>query len=312
MTIQEHTRRRLGLVSTFAAVLLLAAVAASAAATARSASTHPFAGIRIVSRTTSRQSRTSTYDWPLKPFDRQHPVRGNLDDPRIAPKSAAFHFGIDIAAPDGTPVYAVEAGTVYFNSPVAIAVVVPDRSRAFGYWHIVPAVKSHQFVHRHELLGYIGKGWEHLHFAESTHGSYLNPLRDGGIGPYRDSTVPSIDWIGVQHGNLVTVAHDSQSIPVPGAWRAEPVTPALLRWRVAGGVWHVAVDFRSTMLPASRFASVYTSATRQNHKGIAGRFSFYLVRGAEAQRLLTGGAPIEVEATDIAGNRVVELFSTGV
>src|SRR5580765_2425787 len=49
------------------------------------------------------------YNWPVKPFGRQHPVRGFLNDPRIGGHgSRAFHFGIDVAAADGTPVYAVE------------------------------------------------------------------------------------------------------------------------------------------------------------------------------------------------------------
>ena len=44
------------------------------------------------------------YGWPLEPFGRQHPVRAFLDDPRIGHEGGrAFHFGIDIAAPDGTP-----------------------------------------------------------------------------------------------------------------------------------------------------------------------------------------------------------------
>jgi hypothetical protein len=45
----------------------------------------------------------------LEPFDRAHPVRGYFNDPRISGKSRAFHFGIDIAAANGTPVYAVRA-----------------------------------------------------------------------------------------------------------------------------------------------------------------------------------------------------------
>src|SRR5688572_15595570 len=49
-----------------------------------------------------------TYRWPVKPFDRQHPVRGFFGDPRIANHghSKQFHFGVDISAPNGTPVFA--------------------------------------------------------------------------------------------------------------------------------------------------------------------------------------------------------------
>src|SRR4051794_33863412 len=58
----------------------------------------------------------AAYGWPLKPFDRQHPVRAFLNDPRIGRHgSQAFHFGIDISAIDGTPVYAVSGGILRLN-----------------------------------------------------------------------------------------------------------------------------------------------------------------------------------------------------
>ena len=50
--------------------------------------------------------RLQPYCWPVKPFHRPHPVRAYLNDPRISGSSRAFHFGIDVSAPDGTAVYA--------------------------------------------------------------------------------------------------------------------------------------------------------------------------------------------------------------
>jgi len=283
-----------------AAIVALATVACSAAAPAKA---HVSIGrLEVVSTTISTQKRAWSYDWPLKPFDRQHPVRAFLDDPRIGKNGVkAFHFGIDISAPDGTPVYSVEAGTVYFDNPNAIAVVSFDRSHSFGYWHIVPVVKSHQTVRRHQLLGYIGKGWEHVHFAEQRGGVYLNPLRDGGLGPYVDRTAPTVDSIAITGSALVAVAHDTPQPRVPGDWADEPVTPALLRWRIGSGRWHIAVDFREKMLPQSEFGRIYTPATLQNHKGEPGCFSFYLARNWHA----TGTYTVYVEASDMSGNRTV-------
>src|SRR6476659_5780038 len=53
-----------------------------------------------------------TYARPIKPFRQQHPVRGFFGDPRIANdgESRQLHFGIDISAPNGTPVYATLSG----------------------------------------------------------------------------------------------------------------------------------------------------------------------------------------------------------
>jgi murein DD-endopeptidase MepM/ murein hydrolase activator NlpD len=303
MTTKELTRRTVALLLT---VLVAGAVAAAATASSRTPKSFP---LHIVSTFNSTRARTWTYDWPLKPFDRQHPVRGFLDDPRIGDHgSEAFHFGIDIAAPDGTAVYAVEAGTVYFDSPMAIAVVSPDRSHAFGYWHVVPVVRSHQFVHRHQLLGHIGKSWGHVHFAEHRNGEYLNPLRPGGIGPYTDATVPTVHNVWAEHGALIADVSDTQSPRVHGAWADEPLSPALLRWRVGDGAWHVALDFRTAMLPASRFSSVYAPETRQNHKGLPGRLCYYLTRTLPA----SAGRVVEVEASDTAGNRVVVSVAVGV
>src|SRR5206468_11713347 len=90
---------------------------------------------------------SAPYPWPLKPFDHQHPIRGFLCDPRIAAGGRTFHFGIDITAAAGTPVYAVAAGKVSYGSPAEVAqnggiVVVEAAGRNFGYWHVAPAVQA--------------------------------------------------------------------------------------------------------------------------------------------------------------------------
>ena len=259
--------------------------------------------LALVRTTISTGHRTWSYGWPVKPFDRQHPVRSFLNDPRIgANGGASFHFGVDIAVPDGTPVYAVEAGTIWFDNPQAIAVVALDRSHSFGYWHVTPVVKSHQRVACHQLIAYVARGWGHVHFAERRGGAYVNPLRNGGLGPYADHTAPTVDEVHVYGSSLAAVAHDTPDPRVPGEWADEPVTPALLRWRIvrsgAAQAWKTAVDFRSEMLDSAGFTKVYTPETRQNHKGEAGMFSFYLARTWRPN----APATVQVEVSDTAGN----------
>jgi hypothetical protein len=272
----------------------------------------PLSQIQTLSAGRTRTRSTFSYSWPIKPFDRQHPVRGFFDDPRGGEGNMwSFHFGIDIAAPDGTPVYAVEAGKVFFDFPHALAVVAPD-GRTFGYWHIIPQVRSHQFVRRHQRLGYIADGWGHVHFAEHRNGQYVNPLRPGALSPYADHTAPTISEIGlaqsVRGSSLVASAYDTTAPRVPGPWANEPVTPALLRWRLMIGHqtvirWRTAADFRSAMLPASRFASVYAPGTRQNHQGKPGLYCFSLASNLKPSTLRPGSYRVEVVATDTRGNR---------
>ena len=268
---------------------------------------------RTVSAPSARLDAGS-YGWPLKPFNRQHPVRAFFNDPRVGDGgSHAFHFGIDISAPDGTPVYAVEAGTVFREGGRAVAVLAPD-GHTMGYWHVVPVVKNRQAVHLHQLLGRIEKGWEHVHLAERSRGLYVNPLRPGGLGPYADRmppTVAGIDFAASPRGfDLVAEAYDMPQPRVPGAWADEPVTPALVSWRIVGVTrWRNAVDFRSTLLDAKRFGGVYAPATRQNHKGEAGLYCFYLTRAWRPAALRDGSYRVQVAATDTRGNRAVATTS---
>ena len=62
----------------------------------------------------------------------QHPVRGFFGDPRIANhgESRQFHFGIDISAPNGTPVYATLTGTAYIHPLHATTIVIVGTRRS--------------------------------------------------------------------------------------------------------------------------------------------------------------------------------------
>jgi hypothetical protein len=255
-----------------------------------------------------------TYDWPVEPFDRQHPIRGFFCDPRIGDKGGkSFHFGVDVSVPDGTPVYAIEPGQVHMEGAQNVGVV--GTGRTLGYWHLVPAVKHLQHVDRHTLLGHVAEGWAHVHLAERSGGEYRNPLRPGALAPFRDFGPPSVDRIVTSvdrrrlHGavDIVAEAHDVPPISAPPPWRALPLTPALVRWRLVGHAhevvpWRVVADFRSTLLPPERFDSVYAPGTRQNHPNAPGLYRFWLARGFDTTRHPDGQYRVDVEAADVRGN----------
>jgi hypothetical protein len=70
------------------------------------------------------------YAWPLKPFHAQHPVRGFFGDPRISnhQRTKQFHFGVDISAPNDTPVYATLTGriSIHPRHPHTVGIVGRD------------------------------------------------------------------------------------------------------------------------------------------------------------------------------------------
>jgi hypothetical protein len=259
-----------------------------------------------------------SYGWPVKPFDEQHAVRGFFCDPRIGNRGEkSFHFGVDVSTPDGTPVYAVEAGTVHVSGEQSIAVL---GAHEHAYWHIVPAVRAGNAVAKHALLGRIARGWGHVHLAEREDGRYWNPLRAGALTPFEDYGAPVVDRIVAERSggrldprglvgavDLIAEAHDNPPISAPPPWRGLPVTPALLRWRLVRRAvevvpWRVVADFRSTLIPKSRFSAVYAPGTRQNHANAPGLYRFWLARRFDTRLYADGSYRLDVEASDIRGN----------
>jgi murein DD-endopeptidase MepM/ murein hydrolase activator NlpD len=264
-----------------------------------------------------------SYPWPLKPFDRPHPIRGNFNDPRVEfvgeDLSSNFHFGVDISAPDLAPVYAVAPGIASRHADYVD--VLSGGGRDFGYWHVTPAVENGQAVAQGDLLGHVQRGWGHVHFAENVNGVYVNPLRRGALTPYYDPTSPTVAAVRIMRGgkpvlptsvsgvvDLVCDAYDLPAMALPSPWQGTRVTPALIRWRIlrASGRpatrWKKAVDFRFALLPNAAFNLVYAPGTKQNRAGRPGRYVFYLKAGWSSAKLPNGSYKLLVGAWDTRGN----------
>lgn len=103
-------------------------------------------------------------------------LRDTFDDRRAAVRK---HEAIDIVAPHGTPVVAVENGRIakLFTSVAGgLTVYVFDESEMFSYYYAhlqryAPGLREGQTVRRGELIGYVGSTGNasddapHLHFA---------------------------------------------------------------------------------------------------------------------------------------------------
>jgi hypothetical protein len=292
---------------------------------------------RLASRSAeslSAAERRTGYGWPVRPFDVQHPIRGSFGDPRIGMtpngRRHSFHFGVDVSAPNGTPVYATMDGVAvrWAHRPETVGVRGSDGRTEFQYWHIAPAVAAGTHVRAYRtVLGRIEAPWAHVHFAELRDGVYLNPLRSGALRPYGDDGVPTIKSLcTVRDGSvvrgtrvagvldLVAEAVDETPIAVPAPWTGKPVTPALLRWRLVSprrrlaGPWRTAADFRVRIPDDSQFFAVYAPWTRQNLASRNGRYRFYLARGWDSRLVPDGEYLVVVSATDSRGNSSTRRF----
>lgn len=265
------------------------------------------------------------YGWPLKPFERQHPVRGYFNDPRLAGTadgiSESFHFGIDISAPDYTWVYAVARGrAIVRGNTVRVRSVVRGVRHEYDYWHLWPSVDTGDRIRLHQRLGQIAPGYLHVHFAEVLAGRFVNPLRLGALAPYEDTTRPVVagvtfSSVGVPESpqavsgvvDILADAYDVPPLPPPPPWNDVRLSPATITWRIVQGTTEMmplvmAVDFRETLLPRSLFPYVYGPGTKQNKKKRPGNYVYYLQHEFDTTALPNGAYALEVSAADVRGN----------
>lgn len=321
-------------------LLLVSAISAIAGAILMSGTNTLSAG---AASTISRSSVPYSYRWPAKPFDRPHPIRGSFGDPRTSfdgqptqrglftsHGTFAFHFGVDIAVPDGTPVYPVRSGVASLRSRETVTVASGDGTR-FEYWHIVPTVEDGDRVEAYvTVLGHVRKGYEHVHLSEFVDGRPVNPVAPGHMGPYDDETRPRVHSISFRRAgrtaevlpefvsgrvDVVAATYDMPALEVPGRWNGLPVAPALVTWKVVDVqrnrivvAEQVGFDVRKT-LPRTAFWKTYARGTRQNMANFGGHKYWrqpgvYLLRvGAiDTRRLREGIYAVIVTASDLHGN----------
>lgn len=285
------------------------------------------------------------YPWPVKPFDRQHPIRGFFGDPRTVyqngilaepfngPGFQGFHQGVDIAAPNGTPVYAVANGVVHYLGAETVNLVT-GHNVTFQYFHLTPVAGEGQQVRaRVTILGYVRPPYNHVHLTEIDGIRAVNPLQKGHLTPYRDGTKPVVRDVLVrdQAGDVQTPiglcgrveldvdAFDRQPMAVPGTYKGLPVAPAFVQWsmaRVGGKVvvpWRTAADFRTTLPPNAQFLGTYAKGTYENsprfgraqYAGMPGRYVFLLAGNFDTTSVANGNYTVSVRAADVRGNSTV-------
>ena len=294
------------------------------------------------SRCNASSNGPLSYNYPVKPFARQHPIRGYYGDPRTPTgKHAAFapgargpfnfHNGVDIIAAAQTPVYPVVSGVVT-RVEADNVIVNTSGGRWFQYYHITPAVQSGQYVTAYKtILGRVFASHLHVHLTEAVGSNAINPLAPGHLGPYRDKTAPVVDGVRFTDSRgqtasplglkgivrVTTTAHDIPALPVEGDWPGLGVTPATIAWGLRTAAGRVVIprgtitDFRRTEPRNESFWKTYAAGTRQNKYGervlrkvrLVGLFSFNLTpSGLDTSTLPNGAYKLTVRAADTCGN----------
>ena len=108
---------------------------------------------------------------------------------RVHPISGVYkmHEGVDLSAPQGTPIYAAKSGkvtTTSFQAGGAGYYVSINHGDGFSsvYMHMTHyIVKPGNYVNAGQVIGYVGSTGgstgPHLHFGISYNGKYVNPLK---------------------------------------------------------------------------------------------------------------------------------------
>lgn len=265
----------------------------------------------------------AAYSWPVKPFHKQHPIRGTFGDPRYhldaEGQLSAFHFGVDIVARDGTPVYAVEPGVVVRRHATSVTIGRPS-GRRFGYWHVRPVVGSGTHVRLHQLVGHVLPGWGHVHFAESIRGAYRNPLRRGALAPFNDHTVPIVASVQIltADGSVADDGHIAGAIDItadvydtpplvpPPPWNVARVAPAAIGWdlidsggRIVETSIPVSLDFALPFVP---YGWIYAPGSYENKPHRPGHYVYRLAHGFDTAGFADGTYSFEVFASDTRNN----------
>jgi murein DD-endopeptidase MepM/ murein hydrolase activator NlpD len=98
--------------------------------------------------------------------------------------ASTYHQGVDLAGPEGTPIYATRAGrvtTATYSSSAGYYVTINHLDGYSSiYMHMTNyVVSSGQTVSAGQLIGYMGNTGvstgSHLHFGISYNGAYVNP-----------------------------------------------------------------------------------------------------------------------------------------
>lgn len=125
----------------------------------------------------------SNFIWPLPNYSYISSYFGYRDSPTVG--ASSYHSGIDIPAPEGTPILAVCSGKVSFASWGAgggYTIVVENNNIKVSYCHVSPTfiVSRYDFVNAGDVISTVG--------PKNVYGIENNPYKDSFGNPTNGAT----------------------------------------------------------------------------------------------------------------------------
>ncbi len=136
------------------------------------------------------------------------------------------HYGVDLAAPAGAPVYAAADGIVrrksYSDAAGYFVVLAHGKDYATSYLHLQKLdsrLKKGALVKRGQIIGRVGMSGlatgPHLHFSLYDGKRYLNPLQDvvrlaRTVAP-KAAIVPHLDRLRAEHQQVVALRQATET-----------------------------------------------------------------------------------------------------
>ncbi len=290
--------------------------------------------------------------WPVKPFDGPHQVRGVFGEVRglsgvvgtagltgarlgtflagLNPVLVAgrrnIHHGIDIVAPDLTPVYALTDGIAAWGGT--------DKNRTrfvrvgdFDYVHLADPIPEGRRVKAFQtVIGKVHPGSAHVHLSRYVGGRAVNPLRFGGMLGYTDTAPPEVRQLIAYRNDGRTV--DLQKIRGAVALFVDAVdiqsnggnNTGLYRlgYRIRNGAGKVVVGpyqclQMDEVVPEPIGNILYTTVSTRNRFQTSWLYRLTVKSPSADGALHTGHLPpgpyaVEVTAADVMGNSTTEVF----
>ncbi len=125
------------------------------------------------------------FEWPIPGYVNISSYFGRRNSPTAG--ASSYHSGIDISAPEGTPVIAIGDGIVYFagwgaGGGYTISIQLTKNQYKLSYCHLSPImfVSTNQKVIKGQVIGTVG--------PKNVYGIQNNPYKDSNGNPTNGAT----------------------------------------------------------------------------------------------------------------------------